>query len=216
MDVGELRTRGWTLVDGVSSQDELLELGRALGCLVPAPNGELVKEIRRIPADEAPPGSQSSIYGAGPFPLHTDTVFWPLPVRYILLRGYGDTRRPTTVMSFSNLVRECDTQFHALAQSSVWLAGAGPKRFYCSLRFRDGNSSGWRYDVDLMSPANDAAVQVDKVLRPLVTSEKLDSIAWSGNTAVVLSNWTTLHGRGPEPPEEGVRVIERPICEVIL
>ncbi len=209
MDIGKLRTKGWTLVDGVSSRAELLELGRALGCLVPAPNGELVKEIRRMPTDEAPPGSQSSIYGAGPFPLHTDTVFWPLPVRYILLRGYGDTRRPTTVMSFSNLVQECDAQFLTLAQSSVWIVGGGPKRFYCSLQFRDGDASGWRYDVDLMSPANDAAVQVDKVLRPLVTSEKADSITWSDDTAVVLSNWTTLHGRGPEPPEEGVRVIER-------
>ena len=60
-----------------------------------------------------------------------------------------------------------------------------------------------------MSPANDAAVQVDRVLRQLVSSEKVDSITWSGDTAVVLSNWTTLHGRGPEPPDEGVRVIER-------
>jgi hypothetical protein len=209
VNLAELQTKGWTLVDGISSQGELLELGRAIGCPVPAPNGELVKEIRRIPADKAPPGSQSSIYGTGFFPLHTDTVFWPLPVRYVLLRCYGDTRRPTTVMSFSNLLRECDAQFHIFAQRSVWLVGAGSKRFYCSLLFRDGDSSGWRYDVDLMSPANEAAIQVDRVLRPLVSSEKVDSITWSGDTAVVLSNWTTLHGRGPEPPDEGVRVIER-------
>lgn len=209
MDLSELKTKGWTLVEGVSSHAELLELGKAIGCPVPAPNGELVKEIRRTSADEAPPGSQSSIYGAGSFPLHTDTVFWPLPVRYVLLRGYGDTRRPTTVMSFSNLVRECDAQFHILAHSSVWLVCTGSKKFYCSLKFRDRESSGWRYDVDLMSPANDAAVQVDRVLRPLVSSEKVDSITWSSDTAVVLSNWTTLHGRGPEPPDEGIRVIER-------
>lgn len=209
MDIEELQRKGWTLIDGVSSQEELLKLGRALGCPVPTPNGELVKEIRRVPTEEAPPGSQSSIYGTGSFPLHTDTVFWPLPVRYVLLRGYGDTRSPTTVMSFSDLVREYDAQFHVFAQRSVWVVGAGSKRFYCSLQFRDGDSSGWRYDFDLMSPANDAAIQVDRVLRPLVSSEKVDSITWSGDTAVVLSNWTTLHGRGPEPPDEGVRVIER-------
>ena len=160
-------------------------------------------------ANEAPPGSQSSIYGTGPFPLHTDTVFWPSPARYVLLRGYGDTRRPTTVKSFSELVRKCDAQFHTFARDSVWIVRAGSKRFYCSLHFREGDSNGWRYDADFMSPANDAAVQVDTVLHQLVTSEKVDSITWSGDTAVVISNWTTLHGRGPEPLEEGDRVIER-------
>ena len=209
MGLAELQTIGWTLVDGVSSQADLLALGKTLGCPVPTPNGELVKEIRRIPKDKAPPGSQSSIYGAGPFPLHTDTVFWPLPVRYVLLRGYGDTRRPTTVMSFSNLVRESDAQFHAFARNSVWVVGAGSKRFYCSLHFREGDSSGWRYDTDLMSPANDAAVRVHEVLRSLVNSEAVDPITWSGDKAVVISNWTTLHGRGPQPPDEGIRVIER-------
>jgi hypothetical protein len=209
VNLEDLQTKGWILVDGISSQAKLLELGRALGSPVHTPNGELVKEIRQMSADKAPIGSQSSIYGTGSFPLHTDTVFWPLPVRYVLLRGYGDTRRPTTVTSFSNLLSGCDTQFYELAQRSVWLVSAGSMKFYCSLKFREGNSSGWRYDFDLMSPANDAAVQIDRILRPLVINKKVDSITWSGDTAVVLSNWITLHGRGPEPPNEGMRVIER-------
>jgi len=87
VDIAELQARGWTLVDGISSQEEMLELARAIGTPTLTPNGELVKEIRRLPADEAPPGSQSSTYGAGPFPLHTDTVFWATPVRYVILRG---------------------------------------------------------------------------------------------------------------------------------
>ena len=209
MELPELNTRGWTFVDGISSQTDLLALGKALGSCVRTPNGELVKEIRRIPRDQALPGSQSALYGAGPFPLHTDTVFWPLPVRYVLLRGYGDTRRPTTVKSFSELVRDCDAQFHVCARSSVWLVRAGSKSFYCSMQFRHDDSLGWRYDADLMVPANDAAVHVDRVLRPLVVNEVDQSITWSGDRAVVFSNWITLHGRGPQPPDEGVRVIER-------
>lgn len=101
MDLGDLNARGWTVVDGVSSQDELVALGKSLGSCVRTPNGELVKVIRRIPRDQAPTGGQSALYGSGPFPLHTDTVFWPLPVRYVLLRGHDDTRRPTTFAAFS-------------------------------------------------------------------------------------------------------------------
>ncbi len=209
MNQKELNERGWTFVDGVSSQTDMLELGKELGCPVQTPNREFVKEIRRIPREEAPPGSQSALYGAGPFPLHTDTVFWPLPVRYVLLRGYGDTRRPTTINKFTKLVKECDKQFHVSVRDSVWLIRAGSKKFYCSMKLRHDNSSLWRYDADLMVPANDAAVHVNKVLRPLVSGKVMESITWSGDKAVVISNWTTLHGRGQQPPNEGSRVIER-------
>ncbi len=188
MDLTELNERGWTFVDGVSSQADLLELGKALGCPVRTPNGDLVKEIRRIPRDEAPPGSQSALYGAGPFLLHTDTVFWPLPVRYVLLRGYGDTRRPTTVKRFYELVRECDTQFHVCARDSVWLVSAGPKKFYCSIKFRHGDSSGWRYDADLMAPANDAAVHIERVLRPLVSGEAVDQQLFESSKRTSVTN----------------------------
>jgi hypothetical protein len=209
LDLSELNTKGWILVDGISSQSNLLELGISLGSPVRTPNGELVKEIRRIPREEAPPGSQSALYGSGPFPLHTDTVFWPLPVKYVLLRGYGDTRRPTTVKSFSDLIKNCDKQFHADALESIWLVGAGPTKFYCSLQFRDRDSMGWRYDADLMHPANEAAVRVNNIVRPLVINNEVESIMWTGDQAVVLSNWTTLHGRGPQPQNEGVRIVER-------
>lgn len=208
MDLAELQFQGWMLVDGVSAKEDLLELGRTLGSPVPAPNGELVKEIRPIPPDEAPRGSQSAIYGVGSFPLHTDTVFWPMPARYVLLRGYGDTRRPTTVKRFSDLLRECHPRIHKLAASSVWLVRAGPKSFYCSLAFRHGDVVGWRYDADIMVPANDAAMQLHKAMRQLVTSEG-DSITWSGNVAAVICNWVSLHGRGPQPPDEGIRVVQR-------
>ena len=172
----------------------------------------MIKEIRVTPTPQAPPGSQSCLYGTGPFPLHTDTVFWPIPVRYVILRATGDTRRPTTVMSFSQLIQECGMGFSALAEKSVWLVGKTSeklKKFYCSLRFHNGHSFGWRYDADCMSPANAAAVAAHAILRPLVASGRGDCINWSSGRAVVLSNWHVLHGRGPEPAAEGVRIIER-------
>ena len=205
----ELKTTGWTRVEGISSPAALLELGRTLGCPVPSPNGEMVKEISVSAAATALPGSQSALHGRGPFPLHTDTVFWPLPVRYVLLRGTGDTRRPTTVLSFERLIERCDERIAKLAGRSIWLAGAKVKPFYCSLKFRHGGSVGWRYARDNMSPVNEAAREVDEALRPLTHASIGETIHWTGDTAVILSNWHVLHGRGPEPQDEGARVIER-------
>jgi hypothetical protein len=209
MNLVELKRTGWTRVDGVSSPAELLELGRVLGTPIPSPNGEMVKEIRVTPAAEGLPGSQSALHGRGRFPLHTDTVFWPLPVRYVLLRGSGDTRRPTTVLSFARLLGECDKRIGLLAEKSIWLAGAKVKPFYCSLRFRQDGVIGWRYDPDNMSPVNEAAAEVDRAIRPVANGPLGDAIHWSGDCAVVLSNWHVLHGRGPEPLDEGARVVER-------
>jgi hypothetical protein len=209
MGFDELDTLGWVCVEGISSTDALLDLGRFLGCPVPSPNGEMVKEIRLAKADKAAPGSQSAIYGSGPFPLHTDTVFWPTPIRYVILRGFGDTRRPTTLMSLGDVLGKCGPRATELAEQSIWTVGGAVRSFYCSLRFRHGDSAGWRYDADLMSPANPAAVEIRRRFHPIVTGPVSTSIEWSGDTAVVLANWKVLHGRGPEPPNEGVRVIER-------
>ena len=209
LELTELQSRGWTIVNGISSSEDLLALGKTLGSPIRTPNGELVKEIRRLPKETAPPGSQSALYGAGPFPLHTDTVFWPLPVRYVLLRGYGDTRRPTTIRSFIELVADCDKEFHTRLRDSVWLVAAGPKPFYCSLQFHHRGESGWRYDFDLMTPVNADAEYVNNILRPLAAAGGIPGITWSGSQAVVMSNWHVLHGRGPQPPDEGTRVIER-------
>jgi len=206
---GELQTRGWAIVEGIESSADLLELGMALGYPVPSPNGEMVKEIRITKEEKAMPGSQSALYGTGPFPLHTDTVFWPTPVRYVILRGYGDTRRPTTLMSFSEMLRRCGAGAAAMAANSIWTVREGSRRFFCSLKFRLGGLVGWRYDADLMSPANHAAIAIRQMFEPIAKGEVTDRIFWSGNTALVLSNWQVLHGRGPEPSDEGPRIVER-------
>ncbi len=209
MPLGDLETSGWALVDGVSSREQLLELSRTLGRPEPSPNGEMIKEIRVTKCSEARPGTQSALFGTGPFPLHTDTVFWPVPVRYVVLRAHGDIRRPTTVMAFDGLLQECGPRARALAEKSVWLAGTTSRRFYCSLRFRNRASIGWRYDSDLMCPVNQAAKVLHEEFRPVVCAGHGISIHWSDGVALVLSNWNALHGRGPEPRDEGTRVLER-------
>lgn len=208
MNLVELQSKGWTLVEGVSSAADLLELGNSIGRPVPAPNGEIIKEIRPLEISAARKGTQSSMYGTGPFPFHTDTAFLPLPVRFVILRVCGDVRRPTTVTAFEDLLSDGGPKVSGFVNRAVWVVRAGAKAIYCSSSFRSGNSTGMRYDADVMTPANLAAQEVDSVLRPLVKS-KGEPIRWTGTLAAIICNWTCLHGRGPAPPEEGERILQR-------
>ena len=212
LDFVGLEARGWAIVEGVTSAGDLLQIGRSLGQPVLSPNGELIREIRVTPSSQAHTGTQSAHYGTGSFPLHTDTVFWPLPARYVILRATGDVRRPTTVLSFAKLLEACSPNVLALVERSVWLIGNASgklRKFYCSLRFKTNHLSGLRYDADSMTAANSAAERLDAVFRPVVASGRADRIHWSGSNALILSNWRVLHGRGPEPIDEGLRIIQR-------
>src|SRR5260370_12977058 len=99
----ELNTRGWTCVTGSSSRSALLELARSIGRPVPSPSGELVRELAPKPPAAAGRGTLSKAYGMGAFPLHTDTAFWPVPARYVVLLASGDIRRYTSVLTFTDL-----------------------------------------------------------------------------------------------------------------
>jgi alpha-ketoglutarate-dependent taurine dioxygenase len=205
----ELQDRGWARVANVPSQAVLLELARSIGRPLPSPTGELVKEIRITSRPMARPGTFSSAYGCGEFPLHTDTAFWPVPARYVVLRVQGDTRRCTKVRAFEDVFRECEKHSRALTEQSVWLVRARSASFYCSMSLRLDQRVGWRYDDKCMFPANRAAREVKEVLEGLTRSSAGEWITWSGEEAVVLSNWRVLHGRGPAPRDENERILER-------
>ena len=209
MNIEELSTKGWAYVNDVKSDIDLMNLGKTIGCPTLTPNGEYIKEIKRQTKHEAPEGSQSALYGGGSFPLHTDTVFWPLPIRYLLLRAKGDLRRPTTIKNINDLLKDINSDVHEMIQNSVWVVGPTSKKIYCSMKFRYKDTTIWRYDADLMIPANSDALEIKKIIDPLVRSDDTEFIEWKENMAVIIDNWTVLHGRGVEPQDENVRVIER-------
>jgi hypothetical protein len=205
----ELEACGWTRVAGVATTSAMLEVAKTLGCPIPSPTGEVVKQIRVISASQARPDTLSAVHGIAEFPLHSDTAFWPLPARYVVLRVYGDVRRQTIIRPFEDILGKGDNRLRVLAETSVWVVRTPSAHFYSSMRFRLDNQIGWRYDRQCMFPANDAAEELAATLDPVTTCGYGERISWSGEEAVVLSNWKVLHGRGPAPREEHNRILER-------
>ncbi len=213
MDFLELERQGLAYVNGVASRADLLEVARSIGRPVPSPSGDLVRELSPTTREGSRRGTLSHAHATGPFPLHTDTAFWPRPSRYVVLRASGDTRRYTTVLAFREVFRGEDPSLVRLANESIWLVRTPSARFYCSMRFRAGDRGGWRYDGQCMSPANGAAVKLQELLPHIMSSKRAEYIRWTGHLAAVLCNWEVLHGRGAGPLDEGDRVLERVYVE---
>lgn len=209
MSLEDLETRGWTQVQGVSDRTGLVDLANKIGNPVAAPTGELVREIRAMPAVDTKTGSLTATFGTGRFPLHTDTAFWPIPARYLVMRVHGDVRRPTTVRSFQDLFRRCPKHSLRLAEESTWLVRTPSTSFYSSMLFRCAHQFAWRYDRNCMFPVNAQAVELAAVLVEFAASDFGEPVSWFHDSALVLSNWAVLHGRGAAPNAEGVRVLER-------
>lgn len=201
----ELEAHGWVRISGIKTDASLLEVAGQLGTVI-AGDGP-IKRLRPLRQQEARKGTLSARHGAGPFPLHTDTAFWPRPARYLVMRVVGDCRRPTTLVPFS-LLFASDAQLQRLAAQSTWRIRTPAGQHYVSMEFRSDGEVGWRFDAQCMFPMNRAAREVAKTFgrTPRVETHAL---AWTEDSALIVANWKTLHGRGDAPPEERLRELHR-------
>ena len=195
-------------VAGITDSDGLLDLAKSLGSPIPSLSGKLVKRLTVVPAAAGKARTLSAVHGTGEFPLHTDTAFWPVPARYLVFRAEGDIRRRTVVCTFDHLFARCGST-QDLMEMSLWVVRTPQASFYSAMRFREGTHVGWRYDGNCMCPANRAACEFQRLWEQAVASDEPDEISWDNNSAIVISNWIALHGRGPQPQDERERILER-------
>ena len=209
----ELENVGWAQIDGIASEDEQVGLAKYLGVPVPLGATSYVSKIRPTSHHQAKPYTLSSSHGLGAFPLHTDTAFWPLPARYVVMRVLGDHSRPTTILNFKTVFSCCSKQELNDIRQSIWRIRVPGLQFYCSMQFKYRHQSGWRFDTNCMSPVNEAASRVAKRVSFHVNHCHPFQVNWTASKAVVIDNWRALHGRGPYPSGEGDRLLLRVYVE---
>src|SRR5262245_24445425 len=120
ISLAQLRKNGYVTIAGIATGSELLSIAKSIGRPVLSPTGELVKEIMPKPQGDARLGTASAKHGTGAFPLHTDTAFWPIPCRYLVMRVYGDCRRATTVVRFEDAFGKNSSKLVTLVERSIW------------------------------------------------------------------------------------------------
>ena len=202
-----LQASGWTIIDGVKSDEDFYRISTSIGVPLPSPTGELIKRITPQTSEQSRPGTMSDQYGLEAFPFHTDTAFWPTPARYVLLKAEGDIRRNTCLLSIPDLISKAGIP--EKVKSSIWKIRTPQHAFYCSMSFKQSGVGGYRYDPVCMMPANRPACFVRSVVDNLIANSKAQTIQWSPGDVVVLDNWRMLHSRGPAPQNEATRTLAR-------
>lgn len=189
----------------------MIEASRALGRPLLSPTGELVKALMPVEPHLAPKGSLSATCGLGEFPFHTDTAFWPCPSRYLVMRVVGDLRRTTELLGFEEVYSMLEPRARANALRSVWRVSSNKGGgIYCSMAFAAGTGRGWRFDTNVMKPANASSQRaLQEVNHAIRESQAKVSISWERTRCIVIDNWRLLHARGAAPSDETARVLFR-------
>ncbi|MBS0174765.1 MAG: TauD/TfdA family dioxygenase [Nitrospira sp.] len=206
----DINKQGWAVLQGITTTAEMQRFAESLGSVLRAPSGEVVKVLKPRVAHESPRCSLSGRYGNDGFPFHTDTAFWALPCRFIVMRVVGDTRRNTLLLDFDALWAGFDSVARHDAVTSIWRTPRETGGIYCSLRFSVGGSQGWRYDADIMRPVNQAAVRTKYVLEAALRAPTTAvPVKWAETDCLVVDNWRCLHARSARPDQEQERNLFR-------
>lgn len=195
LDLDELQDKGIMIVEGVSSVEELVDLAESLGNILLHPNGERVAKLKANCGSNSLHGTFSKNYGFEAFPFHTDTAFWGLPVRFVVMGMFGSSKSTTNYVTFNDIQKVVSFNFFEMANRSIYLIETFEGAKYTSPVFHSDENYGYRFDPNIMSPVNrDAKIFHEEMLLAIDKIEPR-KVSWSGNKAVILDNWQYLHNR---------------------
>ena len=203
-----LRRDGVVELDlGDSPNQDLVEIASIFGEVVPGARGEMIQLLPARDKGNGPIGSFSYKMGYGAFPWHTDTAYWDVPARYLLLTSSSASSCATLYQSF-DAIREAIPDFDYLISRAVFLLDIPGRKRYLSPCFKNNfGTFGIRLDFHIYDPMNDEAARVlDEVGAFL--SRNYKRFLWTGNNALVIDNWRYIHAR-EDASEDKTRVLKR-------
>lgn len=202
-----LERNGVVEIECHSFTDEfLLDVSSVFGTIIPGARGELVQVLPARDKGEGPKGSFSYTVGYGAFPWHTDTAYWEVPARYLLLASGVESSCATLFQDFEFL-RRVVPDYDYLMTRAVFLLDVQGKRRFLSPQFEIAGEKGYRLDFHIYQPVNIEA----RILKELIGEELETNYhrhIWTGHNVVVLDNWRMIHAR-EDAHEDMSRILKR-------
>ncbi|WP_227368855.1 hypothetical protein [Halomonas sp. M20] len=195
LGLSDLEDNGVAIIDDIHSRAEVINLAKSVGVIRPHPNGEDISTLKSSDGKNSLPGTLSNIYGLSAFPFHTDTAFWGVPARYVVMGMFRKSQCTTNYISFCDIAGVISSDFRSMAEKSIYLVETFEGCKYTSPIFCRNGVLGFRFDPNVMKPANGHAKKLHGELLAAMGAIEPKKIHWNGNKAVVFDNWKNLHSR---------------------
>lgn len=206
-----LQTRGYYYTRNFDTS-QLEKFCLALG--VPTSSRPGTVPIRDISPQIIPDrkNTLSSRYGLDAFPFHTDTAFWRVPARYLVLRcvNPGSGSRPT-LLNDSREWNPSNAETRLL-ENGVWRT-SNSRPFLCSLITRSNSQYLFRFDRDCMRPMTRRSAGAYEVIEAKIQESSTIRIDWGAGDLLAVDNHRVLHARGTAARPDLDRVLTRVLIQ---
>ena len=199
-----LETTGWVSVDGIDNSADAQLIANTLGR-----STQDTSRITPKPRGRKGPRSFSYRHGYGQFPMHTDTAFWPIPARFILLTSATESEVPTLLLPTDALASVLS---ELKPERAIFALNTASGFVYQGFNL-DGRPGTARLDQCYMQPVNSSAHElINRLSFP--AKELIAEHRWTGKNVLIIDNWRCLHGRAEVTrPQERRSLTRFYVCE---
>ncbi len=189
----QLKTNGYVVFDIDKSRVGLSTIASIFGTVIHGDHGDIIQTLRAQEKGNGSYGSFTYKVGYDCFPWHTDTAYWSVPARYLLLTSDMPSPCATTVRSFASIATSIE-EFDYLVRRAVYLLDIPGKRRYLSPIIQEGGKIGYRLDLHIYRPMNHEAKQLSYLVQEQLLKEYY-RVVWTGSNVAVIDNWQMIHSR---------------------
>lgn len=188
-----LQRDGFVVFDIDKDRNELTETASLFGEVIPGDKGVLVQPLLAQDVKGGSYGSFTYVVGYDAFPWHTDTAYWDVPARYLLLTSDKPSPCATVARSFESL-NCCVQDFDYLTKRAVFMLNIPGRRRLLSPLLIGRSFIGYRLDYHIFKPMNSEAKTLLASIKEQLDKEYV-RIEWTGKNVAIIDNWRMIHAR---------------------
>ncbi len=193
--LNEIDEKGWVEFNHLNDEESLLKIANVLGNVIKHPNGNIIDSLSPKDKANANKNTFSHKFGFEKFPFHTDTAFWNIPTRYVLLSSIKNSQSATLFTTYQNLINHLSQEEFQTLEKSIFLVKTNRTNFYSSILCKISNKASIRYDSNCMKPMNTFAKEAIKIIESKLNNISISKISWDSEKIFIFDNWKVLHAR---------------------
>ncbi|MEC3876692.1 Fe(II)-2OG oxygenase family protein [Chryseobacterium salviniae] len=193
--LNELNLKGWIEFYSVNNDEYLLNISKEIGNIVNHPNGQLIDYLNPKRKINTIKNTFSHNFEHQEFPLHTDTAFWNLPARYVVMSCEETSETATTFITYDEIHKTLTVAELNELKKSIFIVKTPSENFYTSLINNLDNDVCLRFDKNCMKPINKSAKIALNILDEKLSLLCVNKVEWDKAKIFIFDNWRVLHGR---------------------